>query len=360
MFNSRFSSEGTSAHSGFSPSERIENRELNIGQILRGSSALPSACHESALHNKVTPGILLVGAKWFAGERAIAVKVIRAKAMGMCFGVKDALSAIMMIDYPEKATIYGQLVHNPEVLKRIGALGFSMLEESNRTPAVSTPRVVITAHGLSDKERGTLEASGKTLIDTTCPLVSRVHQIAKGWHEQGYFVVVAGRKDHVEVKGIVGDLERCAVVERPEDVTAYQADRIAVVCQTTTPPALRDGLFETISRQNAGKVIQFVDTICGPTRERQEAVEDLLPQVQALVVVGGKNSNNTRQLRALGEKAGVPCFQVERASELRPEWFYGLETVGLTAGTSTLDETIDEVYGALIEMEVSRDTTIRK
>src|SRR5690348_3655243 len=188
--------------------------------------------------------------------------------MGMCFGVKDALSTIMRMDYPEKATIYCQLVHNPEVLKRIEALGFSMLEESNRSPEVTTLSVVITAHGLSDRERRTLEASGKRLIDTTCPLVSRVHQFARGLQNQGYFVIVAGRKDHVEVKGILGDLERYAVVERAEDVTVYQADRIAVVCQTTTPPALRDVLFETIARKNAGKVIRFVDTICGPTKER--------------------------------------------------------------------------------------------
>ena len=278
----------------------------------------------------------------------------------MCFGVKDALSTVMTMDYPELATVYGQLVHNSEVLKRIAARGFSMLEESDRTSAVSTPNVVITAHGLSDKERRSLEASGKTLIDTTCPLVSRVHQIARGLQEQGYFVVVVGRKDHVEVKGIVGDLERFAVVEKPEDVLAYLSDRLAVVCQTTTPPAVIDVLFETISRKNAGKIIRFIDTICGPTRERQDAVEDLLPKVQALVVVGGKNSNNTRQLRALGEKAGLPCFQVERASELRPEWFYGFDTVGLTAGTSTLDKTIDEVYSALLKMEVSYDATIRQ
>jgi len=289
----------------------------------------------------------------------VAMKVINAQAMGMCFGVKDALSTVMTMDCPERATVYGQLVHNGEVLERIKARGFLMLKEGDRTSAVSTPNVVITAHGLSDKERRILEVSDKRLIDTTCPLVSRVHQIAKGLEEQGYFVVVAGRKDHVEVKGIVGDLDRFAVVEKPEDVLIYPADRIAVVCQTTTPPALRDAIFETVSRKNAGKVIRLIDTICGPTRERQQAVENLLPKVEALVVVGGKNSNNTRQLRALGEKAGLPCFQVERASELRPEWFCGLDTVGLTAGTSTLDQTIDEVYRALVEMEVSRDTTIR-
>jgi 4-hydroxy-3-methylbut-2-enyl diphosphate reductase len=288
------------------------------------------------------------------------MKIINAQAMGMCFGVKDALSTVMTMEYPEQATVYGQLVHNGEVLTRLKARGFSMLEETDRTSAVSTPAVIVTAHGLSDKERRTLEASGKRLIDTTCPLVSRVHQIAKGLHQQGYFVVVVGRKDHVEVRGIVGDLERFAVVERPEDVLIYPADSIAVVCQTTTPPALLDVLFETISLKNAGKEICLIDTICRPTRERQEAVQDLSLRVQALVVVGGKNSNNTRQLRALGETAGLPCFQIEKASELRPEWFYRFDTVGLTAGTSTLDETIDEVYAALAAMDVSGDATLRK
>jgi 4-hydroxy-3-methylbut-2-enyl diphosphate reductase len=293
-------------------------------------------------------------------RHTIAMKVIRAQAMGMCFGVKDALSTVMTMGDAERATIYGQLVHNGEVLKTVRARGFSMVEESDRTPAVSTPNVVITAHGLSDKERRSLEASGKRLIDTTCPLVSRVHQIARELQEQGYFVIVVGRRDHVEVKGIVGDLERFAVMDRTEDVVAYPADRIGVVCQTTTPPALRDLLFETISRENAGKEIRFIDTVCGPTRERQEAVEDLVARVQALVVVGGKNSNNTRQLQAIGEKAGLPCFRVERASELQPEWFYGLDTVGLTAGTSTLDQRIDEVYTALLEMEVSCDAAVLK
>jgi 4-hydroxy-3-methylbut-2-enyl diphosphate reductase len=282
------------------------------------------------------------------------MKVIKAKAMGMCFGVKDALSTVMEMDHPESATVYGQLVHNGEVLKRIKTRGFSILEESDRTPDVSTPKVVITAHGLSNRERRTLEASGKKLIDTTCPLVRRVHELASGFQEQGYFVVVIGRKDHVEVKGIVGDLKRWAVVEQAEEVVTYPADRIAVVCQTTTPPALLDGLFRKISQKNSGKEIRFIDTICGPTRERQEAVEELLAKVNALVVVGGKNSNNTRQLRALGEKAGLPCFQVESASELRSEWFDGFDTVGLTAGTSTLDQTIAEVYKALVEMESVR------
>lgn len=270
--------------------------------------------------------------------------------MGMCFGVKDAVSTVMRMDFPEKATVFGQLVHNPEVLRKIKMRGFSMMDETDRTDAISTPDVVITAHGISGKQQRSLEASGKTLIDTTCPLVRRVHQTARSLEEQGYFVVVVGRKDHVEVKGIVGDLERFAVVERPEDVLRYPAGRIAVLCQTTTSPSSLAACFETISRKNAGKEICLIDTICGPTRERQDAVQDLLKEVQALVVVGGRNSNNSRQLRALGEKAGLPCFQVESAVDLRPEWFDGLDTVGLTAGTSTLDQTIDEVHWALVAL----------
>lgn len=288
------------------------------------------------------------------------MNVIRAQAMGMCFGVKDALRTVWTMEHPEGTTVYGQLVHNGEVLKRIEELGFRVEEELGRSVPSSASRVVITAHGISDKERQKLQRPGRTLIDTTCPLVRRVHSIARHFHGLGYFVIVVGRKDHVEVKGIVGDLERYAVVEGLEDVRIYEADRIAIVCQTTTPPAHLDLMYQKIARKNFGKEIRFVDTICRPTRERQEAVEDLLTQVQALVVVGGRNSNNTRQLTALAERKGLPCLQVEGAGELQPEWFKGFGTVGLTAGTSTLDGTIEEVYQTLIKMEVSHDATIRK
>jgi 4-hydroxy-3-methylbut-2-enyl diphosphate reductase len=189
--------------------------------------------------------------------------------------------------------------------------------------------------------------------------VRKVHEVAKEFQKSGYFVVVIGRKDHVEVQGIVGDLEHYAVVEKPEDVRIYPADRIGILCQTTTPPVLLDALFQKISRRNFGKEIRFIDTICRPTRERQEAVEELLARVEALVVVGGKNSNNTQQLANLALTSGIPCFRVEKAGELQKEWFTGLETVGLTAGTSTLDETIEEVYQTLILMEKTHAEIIR-
>jgi 4-hydroxy-3-methylbut-2-enyl diphosphate reductase len=280
--------------------------------------------------------------------------------MGMCFGVKDALEKVMALERPQEVTIYGQLVHNPEVLKGLRAKGFSGADERDRSNERTANNVVITAHGISDKERQGLLAAGRSLIDTTCPLVRRVHETAKHFEKCGYFVVVVGKRDHVEVRGLTGDLANYDVVESPDDVRIYKTDRIGLIAQTTTPPSLFEAVYDKVVRKNFGKEIRAIDTICRPTRERQEALEDLLDQVEALVVVGGRNSNNTRQLALRAEVHGLPCFTVETAAELKKEWFEGLGTVGLTAGTSTLDRTIEEVHGSLISMEVSDDKAIRK
>lgn len=272
--------------------------------------------------------------------------------MGMCFGVKDAIEKVMGLEKTQGTVVYGQLVHNPEVLRHMEERGITSAEETGREVPAAASRIVITAHGVSDKERKKLAATGKEIIDTTCPLVNRAHQTAKHFAQCGYFVVVVGRKDHVEVKGLVGDLSAFTVVGGPEEVRRYEADRIAVLCQTTTPRILLDHVFEKIARKNFGKEIRFINTICRPTRERQRAVEELLDQVEALVVVGGRNSNNTRQLKALAESRHVPSLQIETAAELSPEWFKGFEVVGLTAGTSTLDETIEEVYHSLLKVKV--------
>jgi len=287
------------------------------------------------------------------------MKVLRAQAMGMCFGVKDAIQKVMALPHPEETAVYGELVHNEEVLTQLREKGLTQLEEGNRSAPSTKPWLVLTAHGVSDREKKELLDRGKGLIDTTCPLVRRVHETAKHLGQCGYFVVVVGRRDHVEVKGLVGDLRSFTVVGAPEEVRRWEADRIAVICQTTTPPALLEKVFEKISRKNFGKEIRFIDTICRPTRERQRAVEELLEEVEALVVVGGRNSNNTRQLKALAESRHVPSFQVETAAELKPDWFKGFETVGLTAGTSTLDETIEEVYRELIRMNSRIETQTR-
>lgn len=273
--------------------------------------------------------------------------VIRADAMGLCFGVRDALELVDAVADPRDVTIYGELVHNETVLVQLQTRGFAMTPESRRDELPAATNVLITAHGISDRERRRLQAAGKTLIDTTCPLVRRVHLAAQSLEAKGFHVLVIGRPGHVEVRGIVEDLASCDVVSSVDDVRAWPHARLGIVCQTTTPPHLAEQIETAIRRRNPHAEVRFVNTICEPTRDRQSAVERLCRQVDVVVVVGGANSNNTRQLVALCRRLGTPAHHVQSAAGVDPAWFEGCTTAGLTAGTSTLDETIEEVYQRL-------------
>lgn len=276
--------------------------------------------------------------------------VLLADALGFCFGVREALSAAERTHDPGSVTIHGELVHNPRILAQLAVRGFRSTEEADRAALPVTPRVMITAHGISDRERSRLESAGLRLIDTTCPLVKRVHRAARELADQGRFVVVIGRPGHVEVAGIVEDLPESDVVSGPEAVRSYPHGRLGVVCQSTTAPHLAERTLTAIRDANPQADLEFVDTICQPTRDRQEAVKRLLPLVDGVVVVGGRNSNNSHELAALCQSGGKPAWLVQSAGELCAEWFHACRTVGLTAGTSTLDETIREVHAALLAL----------
>ena len=276
------------------------------------------------------------------------MKVILADTLGMCFGVRDALKVIDAIDTPEEVTIHGELVHNEAVIDRLRTRGFQMLDERKRIALPQTETVLITAHGISNTERARLRNSGRKLLDTTCPLVTRAHDAAQSLQRDGYHVLVIGKRGHVEVEGIVGDLDSFDILQSAEDVRTFPNRRLGIMCQTTTPATLVEQLRELIAEHNPQAEIRFIDTVCHPTKSHQEALQRLLDQVQAVVVVGGKNSNNTRQLVRSCQKRGVPAYHVQAAEHLRREWFKGIEEVGLTAGTSTLDETISAVHQALL------------
>jgi 4-hydroxy-3-methylbut-2-enyl diphosphate reductase len=270
------------------------------------------------------------------------MKVILAEEMGMCFGVRDALKAIEGVERPERVTIHGQLVHNEVVLSKLEARGFRMISEERRS-IPTTQSVLVTAHGISDRERSRLEAASKQLVDTTCPLVRRVHETAQRMQAEGYHIILIGRPGHVEVRGIVEDLSDFDVFETPEQARPIAAQRLALICQTTVSPRTVAAVHDAVAHANPDAELRFIDTTCQPTRRRQHSVEEILPRVQCMVVVGGRNSNNTRELADLCRGYGLPTFHVQSAVDLRGEWFLGVDRVGLTAGTSTLDETIAEV-----------------
>jgi 4-hydroxy-3-methylbut-2-enyl diphosphate reductase len=279
------------------------------------------------------------------------MEVIRAEVMGMCFGVRDALKALADVERPADVTIHGELVHNEVVLHRLDARGFRQVSETARRELPLTETVLITAHGISQAERARLEAAGKHLLDTTCPLVTRAHHAAQKLQQDGYHVLLIGRRGHVEVQGVIEDLGSFDVIQCPEEVRRYPHRRLGIMCQTTTPARLVARIREAVADLNPEADIRFIDTVCHPTKDHQRSLEELLERVEAMVVVGGRNSNNTRELAVRCREKGLPAYHVQGAADLDASWFHGVQRVGLTAGTSTLDETIEGVYQALLQIE---------
>ncbi|MBI5851987.1 MAG: 4-hydroxy-3-methylbut-2-enyl diphosphate reductase [Planctomycetes bacterium] len=278
------------------------------------------------------------------------MEVIRAQAMGMCFGVKDALSATRSVADPSATTIWGELVHNDAVGRELGARGFLQRDEGNRDSLPATPQVLITAHGVADRERQRLIEAGHRLVDTTCPLVARAHDAARQFALEGRHVVVLGKRDHVEVRGLVGDLPSWSVVGHLADVERWPSARLGVLCQTTMQECEAQKLLDAIACANPQADIAFRDTICEPTRQRVRALRDLIAMADVVVVVGGRHSNNTRQLALTVARGGRRAIHVESANELDPRDFAACRVVGLTAGTSTQDDAIDAVERALRAM----------
>ncbi len=276
------------------------------------------------------------------------MRVVRSEVLGMCFGVRDALRAMSRVEEPELVTIHGELVHNEVVLSDLAARGFRTVSEVDRHAVLGTPSVLITAHGVSDRERERLVASGKRLIDTTCPLVRRAHGAALMLRDEGRHVLVIGKPGHVEVRGLVEDLPSHDVIESDSDVETYAHRKLGVICQTTSTDRQVDRLRGLILARNPDADIRFIDTVCLPTKDHQRALERLIDQVDAVVVVGGRNSNNTRALAERARERGRPTVHVQGPADLDMFWFRPEWTVGLTAGTSTLDVTIASVHMALL------------
>lgn len=282
--------------------------------------------------------------------------VVQASHLGMCFGVKDALEMMRSLPEPEKVTVHGELVHNPVVTDELTRRGFRQQSELARDRSPMTSDILITAHGVSNKKKEDFALQGYHVHDTTCPLVKRAHKAALHYHNKGYHVVVVGKAGHVEVEGLVGDLKSYSVVSDLEQIECYRESKIAVINQTTTRPDRLHKFHLLIKALNPEKEVRLVDTTCQPTRDRQSAVLDLIKKVEALVVVGGPNSNNTLQLGLRAQERGIPWWRVAEASELKAEWFEGVRIVGLTAGTSTTDTTVKEVARKLREFKTARLT----
>ena len=274
------------------------------------------------------------------------MKVIVAEHFGICFGVRDAIAQAQALAQEAPLTILGELVHNPIVREQLRAQG--VLEKAS--DHARQTRVMITAHGTSDKRREALSKSGLVVADGTCPLVRYAHEQLKRLVQAGYFPVVIGLANHVEVRGLVGDFADAFVINESADIRNLPArSRYGIISQTTQPIDRVRALVGDIARAHPSAEIRFADTVCKPTKDRQLALKKLIKVAEVIVVVGGRQSNNTCQLVKTCRAAGKRALHVERPEELQPEWFRGVRLVGLTGGTSTLPETVEAVRQRLEE-----------
>lgn len=274
------------------------------------------------------------------------MKIQLAEHFGLCFGVRDAIAQAERLAEAGPLTILGELVHNPVVRERLAQRGVH--EGTLDRASATTPQVMITAHGASDRKRAEWRAAGFGVEDATCPLVRHAHTQLGLLVSLGYFPIVIGKRGHVEVAGLAGDFPETCVVESEDDISLIP-DRplYGVVAQTTQPVEKVQSLVGEIRRAHPRSEVRFTDTICQPTKNRQNALRRLIAECDTMVVVGGRNSNNTTQLADSARSAGLTVFHIERAEELDPTWFSMAENVGLTAGTSTLKETVTAVHERL-------------
>jgi 4-hydroxy-3-methylbut-2-enyl diphosphate reductase len=275
------------------------------------------------------------------------MQVRMAEHLGMCFGVRDAIELALDLTRQGPLTILGDLVHNPDVVARLDAAGAVRARDRRE---VRTPAVLLTAHGTADRVKRELGEQGLEVHDATCPLVARVHLALARLVAEGRHPVVIGQPRHVEVRGLVGDLDDCTVINDLADLAQLDvrlehdpATRLGVVAQTTQPLERVQELVAALRARFPRADVRFLDTVCQPTKDRQEALRRLAAECDAVVVVGGPDSNNSRKLAELARQVGRPAYLVANAAELRPEWFPAGAVVGLTAGTSTPDEVIEGV-----------------
>ena len=259
----------------------------------------------------------------------------------MCFGVKDAIELALEQSESEPLTILGDLVHNETVLADLNSRGIRVARELS---GVGTHTVMITAHGTSWKTMRTVRDSGFKIVEATCPLVHVAHRAVAKLVTEGYHPIIIGKEGHVEVRGLTEDLAEFDVVLSEQDVMELnERPRFGVAAQTTQPIEKVRSLVDCLRRRFANSEVRFIDTVCQPTKQRQNAAIELAQQSDVVVVIGGAHSNNTHELVKTCGRYCPRVHHVQTAEDLSLEWFDGAETVGITAGTSTPDSSIRDV-----------------
>lgn len=271
----------------------------------------------------------------------------------MCFGVRDAIEMALEQSATEPLTVLGDLVHNETVLAELRDRDIKIAQS---VATVDTQTVMVTAHGASDAAMGRVRARGLKVMEATCPLVHVAHRAVARLVREGYHPVIVGKREHVEVRGLTEDLGEFDVVLSEADVLALsERARFGVAAQTTQPIEKVRGLVDLLRRRFPNSEVRFVDTVCRPTKQRQNSAIELAQQAEVVVVIGGAQSNNTQELVRTCSRYCRRVHHVQGLDDLREDWFDGVQTVGITAGTSTPDASINQVEQWLNELACRRN-----
>lgn len=276
------------------------------------------------------------------------MKINLAKSAGFCSGVKRAINiAMAKANSGESVIMLGDIVHNEIVVESLKKMGINKI---NRLSCGKGKTLLIRAHGSPTNITLRAKKLGYNVIDATCPMVKEIHRIAKGLEKSGFTVIVIGDKRHDEVRGIIGQLDRPAlVIDKKESIPFKKIKKIkkaGVVLQSTQK--LEQALEITGILKSVIPQVKFCNTICNPTKTKQGEIKKMPLKNEAMVIIGSKTSANTKRLYEISKSLNPDSYWVNSIKEIKPEWFKNISSVGITAGASTPQETIKEVADFLI------------
>ncbi len=266
------------------------------------------------------------------------MEVVKTRHIGLCFGVNRAVSRVLREAESRKEKIYtlGPLLHNPQMVEILREKGIEPIDDVSR---LERGVVAFRSHGIMKEEEEYIRAKGLTAIDTTCPFVKRVRKCALYLRKNGYKVVIAGDERHPEVKSVLSYLGNDGIVLH--NSFSIAAKKIGVVSQTTLD---RETFWEVVrSLMDGTKELRIYDTICESTKVRRDEAIELARQVGTMLIVGGRNNSNTTKLYTVVKRIQPRTHHIEAEEEIQPEWFEGVQKVGIAGGASTPDVIIDRV-----------------
>jgi 4-hydroxy-3-methylbut-2-enyl diphosphate reductase len=291
----------------------------------------------------------------------VTIQIRLATSLGFCFGVRRAIEMVEG-EAAGRGRIdsLGSIVHNPVVAERLDAQGVGIVSGID---AASAGTVAITAHGAGPEVYRRAAGAGLDMVDTTCPIVARAQRAARKLVNSGFKVIIFGDEAHPEVRGVLAWTKgRGVVLASADDPVEIPRRKVALMSQTTKSQHMFTDFVAAFLAKHIDRIneVRIINTTCPETEDRYEAARDLAREVEMIIVFGGKNSANTGKLAGTCRNAGVETHQIEREDEIAPEWLRGKTQVGVTAGASTPDESVQAVVRRIREIDEAHAAGLRR